>query len=472
MTRRDRLVRLVGPAALASYGALLWAEAPAWPDDWDGVGFVASVRDFDLARFHPHPPGYPVYVAMLRAAQLLTRDPMRACVLVAAASGVLSIGLSVDAARRRLGPRAAMAVGVLVAVMPLAFRAASGVGSEAPALACAAGCAWGMVLCPARRRGGFALGLAAGLGLGVRLSWAPLYLAALALAPRGSRARAWAAAAAACAAWAAPLIAIVGPTRLLSSYATQLAGHAARWGGTVMTEPGWRRAGWLARDLLVDGLGIDRDPLGVALAVLLAAAGVQGALAWRAARWAGWRAALVLLLPYLAWIAVGQNLRDQPRHVLPLAAMLAAALAFPVAGSRRALGLVAALALAMSARTALDAGARRAIPPPGQQLVALARAQPSPDRLDVFGVSSVRFFEPTELAAQAFPAGSLGDVQVRLSRLDRLPARVWVTSELTPGNQSRWPLWPVATLCRPVRLDRREPCLSVSEWRPSFLPPR
>jgi len=27
------------------------------PDDWDGVGFVESVRDFDLARFRPHPPG-------------------------------------------------------------------------------------------------------------------------------------------------------------------------------------------------------------------------------------------------------------------------------------------------------------------------------------------------------------------------------------------------------------------------------
>lgn len=241
-----------------------------------------------------------------------------------------------------------------------------------------------------------------------------------------------------------------------------------------MTEPGVSRLAFMARDLFVDGIGIDRDPLGGLLAVLFVVAASNALRAWRAARWAGWRACLVVVLPYLVWIALGQNLRDQPRHVLPLVAMLAAALSYPVARDRslRALALVAALAIAMSVRTALDAAARRTIPPAGEQLLLLARAQPAPDRVDVFGVSSIRFFEGTELAANALPAASLGDVQVRLSRLDHLPARVWVTSELEPGNQSRWPLVHLTTLCRPPRLDRRAPCLDVSEWRPSYLPPQ
>jgi hypothetical protein len=180
----------------------------------------------------------------------------------------------------------------------------------------------------------------------------------------------------------------------------------------------------------------------------------------------------VLALPYLVWIALGQNLRDQPRHVLPLAAMIAGALGLSALGSRRAFALVSSLALAMSVRTALDAHGRRTIPPAGQQVVDLVRAQPAPGRIDVFGVTSIRFFEGTELSGQALPAGSLGDVQVALTRVDVLPARVWLTNEVETRGQSRWPLEHVATLCRPARLDRRAPCLDVTEWRPPFLPTR
>jgi hypothetical protein len=75
--------------------------APAWPDDWDGIGFLESVRDFDLARFRPHPPGYPVYVALLRGVDFVVHDPMRAGVVVAAGSGATAVWFGGDAANRR-----------------------------------------------------------------------------------------------------------------------------------------------------------------------------------------------------------------------------------------------------------------------------------------------------------------------------------------------------------------------------------
>jgi hypothetical protein len=464
VTRRTLLI------ALAAYGALLALTAPAWPDDWDGIGFLESVRDFDLARFHPHPPGYPVYVALLRVAAVLVREPMRASVLVAVVSGIVAVGLAVEAAGRAAGARASALVGVLVAVTPLAWRTCSGVGSEAPALACVAACAWGLATTrSAPRAGPLTLGLGVGLGLGVRLSWGPLYLAALALAPRGHRRPSCRVAAAATLAWAVPLVAVVGPARLAALYAAHFAGHAERWGGTVVTEPGWARVAWLARDVFVDGLGAGPDVPGVMVGALGVAALSMAVGTWHRAGWPGWRVALVLLGPYLLWIALGQNLRDQPRHVLPLVAAVAAALGLAANRSRWAFRLTAALALAMALRTALDAHARRTIPPPGEQLVELARAQPSPDRLAVFGTASVRFFEPTELASTAFPAGSLGDVQVTLTKMDALPSRVWVTNEVLGRDQSRWPLVPLATLCRPPRLDRRASCLDVYEWRLPYL---
>lgn len=455
-----------------AYAALLYASAPAWPDDWDGVGFVESIRDFDLARFHPHPPGYPVYVALLRAAAFVVRDPWRACAVVAALSGAATVALAWLAARRLAGERAAWAVAALVGATPLVWHACSGVGSEAPALACAAACAWACIARPPGRWSApLVLGLAVGLGLGIRLSWAPVYLAALLLAPRGTRLRAAGFAALGCFAWGVPLVSIVGAHRLVDLYATHFAGHAERWGGTVVTEPGSVRLAWLARDVIVDGLGAGSDVLGLLVAALLAAACASALVAWKRARWRGWPAVLAIVVPYLLWIGLGQNLRDQPRHTLPLVALLAAGLALPAALSRRALGLaiVSALALALAVRSALDAHARRTIAPPGEQLVELARAQPDADRLAVFGTSSVRFFELTELASRASTAGTIGDVEMRLSRMGALPSRIWLTSEVQTLGETRWPIVHVATLCRPPRLDRRMPCLDVLAWQPPFL---
>jgi len=461
-------VKSVRGFALAAYAALLFATAPAWPDDWDGVGFVQSVRDFDLARFRPHPPGYPVYVALLRIAAAAVGDPMRSCVLVAVASGLVAIAFAWDAARRCAGERAAWMVAIVVAVAPGVWRACTGVGSEAPALACAAACVWGLSVSrrsPSGSWGPVVLGLGAALGLGVRLSWAPFYVAALGMAGRTDRKRAWGSAAAVCVLWAAPFVAWVGPAKLAALYAVHFAGHAARWGGTIVTEPGIARALWMMRDIFVDGLGVGADALGLATAALLVVAAEQALVAWRAASWRGSWPWLALATPYFVWIGLGQNLRDQPRHAVPLVAGLAAGLALSAARSRGAHAAVATLAMAMTVRTAGDAHARRTIPPPGQQLVDLVRAQPSPKRLAVFGVASVRFFEVTELASSGVVAGSLDEAHLELTHCDELPARVWVTSELAGLADSRWPLRPVATLCRPTRVDRARPCLGVYQWQ-------
>lgn len=448
---------------LAAYALALYVSAPPWPDDWDGIGFIQSVRDFDLARFRPHPPGYPVYVALLRVADFAVRDPARACMVVAACSVAGAIGLVWAATRRLAGTWAACATAALIAALPLVWHAGSSVGSEAPAFACAAACAWGLAARgterPAAWKDSLVLGLGAGLGLGVRLSWAPLYLAALALAPRGQRVRAWGTALAACAVWAVPMTAVVGGSRLVELAGAQLAGHLVRWGGTMATQPGAVRLVWLARDVIVDGFGAGGDTLGVVIALLVAAGGVSALVGWGAAGWRDSRSALVLAGPYLVWIVLGQNLRDQPRHALPLVVLLGAALALRAARSPRLLGIVCALTLLASVRTARDALGRRATAPVGQQLVELVRAQPAATRPLVFGVASVRFFELGDLAGDAFPASSLGDVQVQLARTDRLPSRVWVTSEVERAGDQPWPLDRVATLLPPApRSPRALPC--------------
>jgi chromate transport protein ChrA len=226
----------------------------------------------------------------------------------------------------------------------------------------------------------------------------------------------------------------------------------------------------LARDLFVDGLGGGTDPLGLAILALALALGGYGALAWRQAGWKGAREAAIVLVPYLVWIAMGQNLSAQPRHALPIVVALAVALGLAATkGPRPAAALGVMLLALVLARTAHLAYLRRTIPPPGAQLVELVRGLPRPEKIAVFGGPSARFFAPTELSAHAQTAGSLGDALLGLGRADEMPERALVTSELAGLAESSFPLKHTATLCRPPRLDRRAPCLEVYDLRAPFL---
>ena len=225
--------------------------------------------------------------------------------------------------------------------------------------------------------------------------------------------------------------------------------------------------------ILVDGLGVDRDLLGIAIAVALLALVALGVRAWKERGWIHARYALLLALllaPYALWIALGQNLHQQPRHALPLVVGLSSLLGLCATTSRRARAVGALLFGALALRTASDAWARRTIAPPGAQLVELARGLPDSPNVAVFGGASVRFFDLAPSAATAQPAGTLGDVRLALGRFAALPARVLITSEIGGLSTSREPLVEIATLCRPARIDRRQPCLQVFDYRASFLP--
>jgi hypothetical protein len=62
--------RFASVAALGACAAFLAAHAAAGPgtlDDIDAVNFAMGVREFDVARHQPHPPGYPLFIALAKA---------------------------------------------------------------------------------------------------------------------------------------------------------------------------------------------------------------------------------------------------------------------------------------------------------------------------------------------------------------------------------------------------------------------
>ena len=68
---------------------------PASLEDLDSINFALGVRDFDVARHQPHPPGYPVYIAVgeggARARCRRSRGRSAVVSVVAGALGVLAL---------------------------------------------------------------------------------------------------------------------------------------------------------------------------------------------------------------------------------------------------------------------------------------------------------------------------------------------------------------------------------------------
>ncbi|HEX6179161.1 MAG TPA: glycosyltransferase family 39 protein [Thermoanaerobaculia bacterium] len=57
--------------------------------DWDEALFCLAMRDYDVSVHHPHPPGFPAYIAMARVARIFTDTDFRALQIVNLLAAVL-----------------------------------------------------------------------------------------------------------------------------------------------------------------------------------------------------------------------------------------------------------------------------------------------------------------------------------------------------------------------------------------------
>jgi hypothetical protein len=220
---------------------LVWL--PRTLEDLDSVNFALGVRDFDVAKHQPHPPGYPIYIALAKA----STGALRLVGVEAAAPRGLAIWSAIGGALalpavvlffRRLEGRDAVAAwtALVVAVCPLywftSLRPLSdmlGFAVSMWVLALAAGAPSTRTLTGAA--------LLAGLAIGIRTQTAVLTLPFLAYAVSARRSAAAivgvvAAIAAGAIAWGVPLLVASGG---VSSYLHALTFQAgADFGGVSM----------------------------------------------------------------------------------------------------------------------------------------------------------------------------------------------------------------------------------------------
>lgn len=359
---------------------------PTTLEDIDSVNFALGVRDFDPARHRPHPPGYPVYVAVAKVATAVTRavwpdgraDRVEARALagvsllaglvlvwlVARAFSALAAGGRDRTGRPPMSARAFSAT-LLVAACPLTWYMTARPMSDVPGLAaaCAAvvclGLAWwrqhpspdhGRRLEPLEMAASgrmVVLGaLLAGLAVGVRSQtlWLTAPLLALVLADRVGRGVAGAMLGAAIAfvlgalAWGVPLLVASGG---LDAYLAALGSQAGEdFAGVEMLSlnPTPRVAAFALLRTFV----WPWESVALAAAVLVLAAVGAVVLVVRERRTA--LAVAAISLPYLVFHLAFQDTAFA-RYALPVVLSVAflAAVALDAAGRA---GLVAAAGLA------------------------------------------------------------------------------------------------------------------------------
>ncbi len=385
MTRRGAVEALAAGALVAATRAPFLTSLE---QDLDGSRFVRALLRVDLAQGHPHPPGYPVYLALGVVARRCVGDPAAALSCVAAlASGALAavtFALTARCARDRATP--------WIAVAMLCGSTVFAVQSTRPLSdMLGAALAWCVVLAASRRRPALA-SLSLALLLGTRVSAAPLAAVAWALSMRAvptwrARVAHLAAVGVGASLLHAPLVWITGPSRFVALVLDHGAGHFTRFGGSVATQHDpWLRlralgfGGWTH---LVGGAWFDRPRWMIPASVGVLVAGWFGARTIAASR--GWARAVIAssCAAYALWAALGQNVVWQPRHLLPLAPGVAIALALGADGSRWRRVLVALVALAQCAATAPLLRTQSTATPPAVQLARWLAAHDDASRVVV-----------------------------------------------------------------------------------------
>lgn len=432
-------------ASLATFvlvGAVLVAGAVSFVEDWDGGGFALACDGVDLARFRPHPPGYPLFALIARTLGALGVHAAQCAPWLARTSAV---GLALFAASlatilRGAWPARALAASLAALSLAGTWRVSTMLSPMALALGLL-----GLAIARSQptRSSALQAGLPLGLALCARPSDAvPMLAVLLACAGRSWRALPSLAVAATVAGVAHGALALhTGALRYLALLRTHAETHGERAA---------HARSWTESLRALGGYAIEQPSTLGALFALAYAALAIASLPADARR----KRSLLAALACALWSVFAQPAPVE-RHWLWLAALGAIALArrWTIAPhtwvSRLSIALACVGAI-VGARTTLVRHHTRPAPVAIAEFVRLQGGV-------LFGTRATR---PAEvLGVQTYVAAHTGEVRAIAERLPRWPTELWITSEVAP--------WPARAarreqeFCGP-RSARGEPrCLRV-----------
>ncbi|HEX2123642.1 MAG TPA: hypothetical protein VHL59_18580, partial [Thermoanaerobaculia bacterium] len=120
--------------ALVCAASRLLAEARSlW--DWDEALFCLAMRDYDVTLHHPHPPGFPAYIAMAKLVRIFVSSDFRALQTINLIAAMLVFPAMFLLARElRLRFPTALSAAVLFAFFPNVWFFGGGAFSDIPSI--------------------------------------------------------------------------------------------------------------------------------------------------------------------------------------------------------------------------------------------------------------------------------------------------------------------------------------------------
>ena len=306
-------------------------------EDLDSLRFALSMVDYDVAKFQPHFPAYPVFCFVAK----LIYAGIGSYALSFSFIGGVSTFIIIFFLCKLSGLQNTSPVGliatILLMVNPLVWLMSNRYIPDVMGVACLMASLY--LICANRddsHRVGWGFFLAGILG-GIRLSYLPMLIPVCLISLRHKPIQRIAAALAGVVVWLMPLILLTGWETLVQAAQAQSRGHFLDFGGTMASEPNlWARAGKLIESVWADGFGLYWNGRNLATAgTTIALAGIL------AANWSEIRkvkrsdfgsVCVVGCIVYLIWIFCFQNVVHKSRHVLPLIPFLVLIVAFACAG--------------------------------------------------------------------------------------------------------------------------------------------
>lgn len=132
LTPRQRTIFLV--VALVCAGTRFLAVARSvW--EWDEALFTMAMRDYDVRVHHPHPPGFPVFIALARLVRFAVPDDFRALQTVNVIAAMLVfVAVFVFARELRLRFTTCVSAAALFAFFPNVWFFGGGAFSDIPSI--------------------------------------------------------------------------------------------------------------------------------------------------------------------------------------------------------------------------------------------------------------------------------------------------------------------------------------------------
>jgi 4-amino-4-deoxy-L-arabinose transferase-like glycosyltransferase len=111
-------VKVAALISLAAFIAYCLTQSASL-DDWDSVQFALGVREYNVQKHQPHPPGYPIYILFGKIFNLFLGDERLSLTLMSSFFGALSVFTIYLLGKEMFNEGAALASSVLAAVTPL-----------------------------------------------------------------------------------------------------------------------------------------------------------------------------------------------------------------------------------------------------------------------------------------------------------------------------------------------------------------